>query len=231
VYLDDQFGRPFARAAMSRLDGPEVADLFEAPFPSDATPEEMAAIATAVAERSSRTVLLIADSERGWAMLQALAAVYESDPPYIFVNDALRTPPNREVVVDLPPEFRAEIQGVSPVVPPDERFEPPGAYATNALDCLNLIALAAVQAGTDDPAEIADEMIDVSIVGTVCNAFEQCLGIVEQDRNINYQGPNSFDFSDRHDPARGRIGTFFFDSTGLDIPSVGALVTEQDEEE
>jgi branched-chain amino acid transport system substrate-binding protein len=233
VYLDDQFGRPFAREAMSRLDGPEVEDLYELPFPSDATPEELAEIATAVANRSSRTILLIADSERGWAMLQALAAVYESepDPPFIFVNDALRTPPNLEVVVDLPAEFRAAIQGVSPVVPPDERFEPPGAYATNALDCLNLIALAAVQAGTDEPAEIADEMIDVSIVGTVCNSFDQCLRIVEQDRNINYQGPNSFDFSDRHDPSRGRIGTFFFDSTGLDIPSVGALVTERGEED
>ena len=52
-------------------------------------------------------------------------------------------------------------------------------YTTNALDCLNLIALAAVQAGTDDPVEIADEMIDVSIVGRGCNSFEQCLGIVE----------------------------------------------------
>ncbi len=227
VYLDDQFGRPMAREAMSRLDGPEVADLYERPFPSDATPEELADIATAVAERSSRTILLIADSDHGWAMLQALAAVFESDPPFIFVNDALRTPPNPEVVVDLPPEFRAEIQGVSPVVPPDVRYEPPGAYATNALDCLNLIALAAVQAGTDDPVEVADEMIDVSIVGTVCNSFELCLGIVEQDRNINYQGPNSFDFSDRNDPRSGRVGTFLFDATGLDVPSVGALVTEQ----
>jgi branched-chain amino acid transport system substrate-binding protein len=227
VYLDDQFGRPFARAAMSRLDGPEVTDLYERPFPPDATPEELADIATAVAERSSRTILLIADSTHGWAMLQALAAVYESDPPFIFVNDALRTPPNPEVVIDLPAEFRAAIQGVAPVVPPDERFEPAGAYATNALDCLNLIALAAVQANSDDPVEIANEMLDVSLVGTVCNSFEPCLLIVDQDRNINYQGPNSIDFSDRHDPARGRIGTFMFDATGLDVPAPGALVTEQ----
>ena len=140
----------------------------------------------------------------------------------------MRTPPNREIVVDLPAEFREPIQGVSPVVPPDERFEPSGAYATNALDCLNLIALAAVQAGTDDPAD--DRRRDDRrrpIAGTVCNSFAQCLRIAEEDRNINYQGPNSFDFSDRHDPARGRIGTFFFDATGLDVPSVGALVTER----
>jgi branched-chain amino acid transport system substrate-binding protein len=233
VYLDDQFGRPFARAAMSRLDGQEVDDLYEVPFPADATPEELAEIASAVAGRSSRTILLIADSENGWAMLQALAAVYESDPdpPFTFVNDALRSPPDPEIVIDLPAEFRAAIVGVSPVVPPDVRFEPPGAYATNALDCLNLIALAALEAATDEPAEIAEEMIDVSIVGTVCNSFTQCLNIVEQDRNINYQGPNSIDFSERNDPRSGRIGTFTFDVTGLDIPSVGALVTEQAEDE
>ena len=91
-----------------------------------------------------------------------------------------------------------------PVVPP----EPPGAYATNSLDCLNLIALAAVEAGTDDPAAIAEEMIDVSVVGSLCNSFAACRDIAEQDRNFNYQGANSIDFSERGDPARGRIGTF-----------------------
>ena len=55
-------------------------------------------------------------------------------------------------------------------------------------------------------------MIDVSIVGTVCNSFTQCLNIVEQDRNINYQGPNSIDFSERNDPRSGRVGTFTFDA-------------------
>ena len=85
---------------------------------------------------------MIADSENGWAMLQALAAVYESIPIPVHLRQRRDAQPARpEIVIDLPAEFRAAIVGVSPVVPPDVRFEPPGAYATNALDCLNLIAL------------------------------------------------------------------------------------------
>ena len=194
VYLDDQFGRPFAQQTISRLAGPEAPELRERAFSSDDTPEELAEIATELAESGTRTIVLIADSTHGWAMLQAMADTFASDPPFMFINDAMRAPPSTDVVVDLPPEFRAAIQGVSPVVPPAVT-EPPGAYATNALDCLNLIALATVEAGIDDPATIASEMVGVSVGGTLCNSFGACRAIAEQDRTINYQGPNSIDFS------------------------------------
>ena len=203
--------------------------LLEQPFSSDATPEELAEIATDLAESAPRTIILIADSQHGWAMLQAMAGVFATDPPFIFINDALRAPPTSDVVIDLPTEFRDNIQGVSPVVPPllpPEGAELPGAYATNALDCLNLIALAAVEAGTDDPAAIADEMIDASFAGTLCSSFAVCLEIAEEDRNFNYTGPNSIDFSARGDPARGRVGTFRFDASGLAIPDAPATITE-----
>ena len=44
VYLDDQFGRPFAQQMTNRLAAPEVAEILERPFPADATPEELAEI-------------------------------------------------------------------------------------------------------------------------------------------------------------------------------------------
>jgi branched-chain amino acid transport system substrate-binding protein len=227
VYLDDQFGRPLAQQTIGRLDQPEV-EIYERPFPSDATPEELSELATELAEVAPRTVVLIADSVHGWAMLQAMAPTFASDPPFLFINDAMRDPPSLDVVIDLPAEFRAEIQGVSPVVPPTPP-EPAGAYATNTLDCLNLIALAAVEAGTDDATAIAGEMVDTSVAGTLCSSFPACLGIAEEDRNFNYQGPNSIDLSTRGDPARGRLGTFRFDATGLDYPDAPVTITELSE--
>ena len=229
VYLDDQFGRPFAQQTINRLAGPEAPELLDRPFASDATAEELAELATELSEQAPRTIVLIADSAHGWPMLQALSDVFPSDPPFIFINDAMRAPPSTDVVVGLPTEFREMIQGVSPVVPPvlpPQGSELPGAYATNTLDCLNLIALAAVWAGTDDPASIAADMIDASVVGTLCNSFAVCLNIAEDSRNFNYQGPNSIDFSSRGDPARGRIGIFRFDATGLDVPDAPVQITE-----
>jgi branched-chain amino acid transport system substrate-binding protein len=227
VYLDDEFGRPFAQQAIGRLAGPEVTELSERPFSSDATPEELAEIASELAELAPRTIVLIADSAHGWPMLQAIADVFAaSDPPFIFINDAMRTPPTTDMVADLPTEFRELILGVSPVVPP-EGTELAGAYATNALDCLNLIALATVVAGTDDPTAIAADMIDASFVGTLCSSFALCLNIAEDSRNFNYQGPNSIDLSSRGDPRHGRVGTFRFDATGLDVPDFPATISEQ----
>ena len=46
VYLDDQFGRPFAQEAIRRLEGPEIEAPYEVPFPTDATPEELADLAS-----------------------------------------------------------------------------------------------------------------------------------------------------------------------------------------
>jgi branched-chain amino acid transport system substrate-binding protein len=225
VYLDDQFGRPLAQQAIGRLDDPDVERLYDRPFASDATPEELAAIATDIAEQAPRTILLIADAQHGWAMLQAMKDVFATDAPFIIVNDAMREPPNPDIVRNLPPEFREQIQGLSPTVPPS-RSEPPGAYASNALDCLNLIALATVEAGSDNPESIAAEMLNVAVGGSLCNTFSACLDIAEDDRNVNYQGPNSIDFTTRGDPARGRIGVFRFDTSGLDIPSGVLQVTE-----
>ena len=229
VYLDDQFGRPFAQAAINRLARDADLTIHDRPFASDATPEQLAALATELAELAPRTVLLIADSEHGWAMLQAMSEVFATDPPDIFVNDALRDPPSNSVVADLPAEFREAIHGVSPGVPPAASPEPVGAFATNSVDCLNLIALAAVTAGTDDPVEIADEMVDLTVAGSLCNSFAQCRNIAEQDRTINYQGANSIDLSERGDPTRGPFGTFSFDTTGLAIPGSGGTITELDE--
>jgi branched-chain amino acid transport system substrate-binding protein len=161
-------------------------------------------------------------------MLQALSSVFATDPPFIIINDAMRAPPSTDLVTGLPAEFRDQIQGLSPVTPP-RPSEPPGVYATNALDCLNLIALAAVEAGTDDATAIAGEMVDTSVAGTLCSSFPACLGIAEEDRNFNYQGPNSIDLSTRGDPARGRLGTFRFDATGLDYPDAPVTITELSE--
>ena len=73
-------------------------------------------------------------------------------------------------------------------------------------------------------------MIDVSIVGTVCNSFTQCLNIVEQDRNINYQGPN-LDRLRAQRPQEWPSRDVHVRRHWTRYSSVGALVTEQAEDE
>ena len=58
-----------------------------------------------------------------------------------------RNPPSPQVIQGLATEVREQITGVSPLAIDAEEGEPHGPFATNAADCVNLIALAAVAAG------------------------------------------------------------------------------------
>ena len=93
------------------------------------------------------------------------------DPPTIIVNSAMRRPVAPDQIAALAPDVRSRIVGLAPAATNGQPGEPPGAYATNAFDCLNLIALAASQAGSDDPDEIAALIDDVSEGGTPCRDF------------------------------------------------------------
>jgi branched-chain amino acid transport system substrate-binding protein len=149
----------------------------------------------------------------------------EVDPPDIIVNDAVRRPPSPQLVQQLPNAIRERIQGVSPVALPQFEAEPPGPFATNAYDCVNLIALSAVQAGTDDPAQIAARMTDASSDGQPCRDFETCVGLLREARNIDYDGPGGdVQIGSEGDPERARFDVFEFDEDGRDV-STGRTVS------
>ena len=100
------------------------------------------------------------------------------DAPPIIVNDALRRPPSDQLITALAPVVRERIIGLSPLASTGAPDEPPGPYAVNAFDCMNLIALAAAQAGSDDPAAIAAQISDVSEGGVSCRLFAECIALV-----------------------------------------------------
>ncbi len=60
-------------------------------------------------------------------------------------------------------------------------------FAPNSYDCVNLIALAAVQAGSTDSAAIRDNMISVTTGDNVCTTFAECLPFLEAGNTIAYQ--------------------------------------------
>jgi len=60
-------------------------------------------------------------------------------------------------------------------------------FAPNSYDCVNLIALAAVQGGSTDAATIRDNMISVSTGDNVCTTFAECLPFLEAGETVAYQ--------------------------------------------
>jgi branched-chain amino acid transport system substrate-binding protein len=60
-------------------------------------------------------------------------------------------------------------------------------FAPNSYDCVNLIALAAVQGGSTDSQVIRDNMIAVSTGDNACTTFAECLPFLENGETIAYQ--------------------------------------------
>ena len=139
VYVDDAFGRPFGRAVIDGLRGRRMEVLNEIPLAGGAVSyaEEIEQLTDAEA---TGTIILIANSSDGWNFLSQLAEQMPN-PPTIVVNDAMRRPPAAEMVVALAPAFRLAIAGYSPMALLAPGVQPAGPYASQAYDCVNLIAL------------------------------------------------------------------------------------------
>jgi branched-chain amino acid transport system substrate-binding protein len=220
VSVDDAYGRPFADAVEASLANQAIVVVERIAFaPSD---DDLSGQAAAVAGSDTQVVVLLAGSEDGTRFLEALDAEDASGVGTIVVNDALRNPPVPQRIQGLDPDLRRKIVGLAPQAAsadPTAPFDPPGLFAANAYDCANLIALAAVRAGSDAPRDIARQIAQVSASGSACATFEACVGAIDSGLQIDYNGPSGLTdlLARTGDPSRAIFDRFTFDDTGRDV--------------
>ena len=227
AYLDDAYGRPLAEATIAALDDRALSVEAEVPFAS--SDESLVNQATELVDSEADLVVVIGDGEHGMRMLTAMGETAgrfpDVEPPDIIVNDAVRKPPSAQLVQALPASIRQRIEGVSPMARPQFEDEPPGPFATNAYDCVNLIALSAVRANEDDPEQMAARMAEVSAQGVPCRDFETCVQLLEVPRNIDYEGPGgTVQIGTDGDPEQARFDVFEFDESGTDVSTTPSLI-------
>jgi len=94
---------------------------------------------------------------------------------------------------------------------------------SNAFDCLNLVALAASQAGSDDPAEIAPLIAGISDGGTPCRDYAGCMALMTNGRNVDYDGPGGdVELGSAGDPVSYPFERWTYDDQGVDVPITAA---------
>ncbi len=223
VYLDDGYGRPFGQAVQAALadEGTTIAAAV-------AFQDDEASISAAVAEvvaAGPGVVAVIADARRGPAMVAAIDEATQGRLTFV-VNDAGRRPDAAaqpyaadlaERVLGVSPQayssstaFAEALKAVDP--------EATGLFAQNAYDCLNIIALAAVAAGTIRPTDIAAQVTAITSRGTTCNDFPTCAAELAAARNINYDGPSgNLAISSSGDRTSAVFERFTFDESGRDV--------------
>ena len=231
VNLDDAYGGPLADATIAALRGRGLQVDDHITFSAD--DEILQDEATAVTDSEAGVIIVLADAEHGTSMISAIGEATSDltgeDAPRIIVNDAMRRAPSDQLITALAPSLRERIIGMSPLASTGAPDEPPGPYAVNAFDCMNLIALAAAQAGSDDPAAIAAQVSEVSEGGVSCRLFAECIALVQSHRNVDYEGPDGpLQIGANGDLARARFDRWGWGDDGLDVPlPVGPLAVNR----
>lgn len=124
----------------------------------------------------------------------------------------------------LPAGIMEGVKGTTPGAAPSDQFQAalletdPNlvdfSYAAESYDAVILIALAAQKAGDDSGASIAANIASVSgqnDEGESCNTFEACKALLEDGKDINYEGQSGpINLDDNGDPARAAMGVYVF---------------------
>jgi branched-chain amino acid transport system substrate-binding protein len=211
-YLDDPYGRGLADALVAEIVQRRRQDVIaEVAFGADQ--EDLRATVSELLADAPGLVIVLGDADDGGRLLAALDAATPDDVPQVIVNDAIRTAAS---IQQLSPRFRTRLTGVAPRAT-NESDE--GFFTAHAIDCVNLIALATAEAGTDAPSAIRLWMAPVSGGGRQCSTFEDCIALLEQGLQIDYNGlSGAIELSSTTgDTTRASFVQFGFDADGTEI--------------
>jgi len=215
--VDDAYGQPFATAVQAALADRGISVVTSVQFRRDE--EDLTAKAAALIGSDARAAVVLGADPDALSLLEALGSDLGSVND-IIVNDALRNSASATRIEALAGSVRGRITGVAPQAiasDPEDAEHGFGPYAVNAFDCVNLIALAAVQGESDAPRIMKTQMQSVSAGGSLCRTFESCLERLGDGLQINYNGPAGItELLQRGDPRRARFELFTFDETGRD---------------
>ena len=99
-------------------------------------------------------------------------------------------------------EFKARLLEVAPDL---TEF----AYAPESYDATILVALAAQAAGDDSGESIASKMQEVSAGGEKCTSFKDCLAMLEDGADIDFDGISGpVEFNEKGDPSEASVGIY-----------------------
>jgi len=187
LYIDDGYGRPLADAVQRQLEGQSPLQRIRV----DGSESSITSVVGQLIESNPGAVVVIADPKTGPALVNAVNKALVTDRVTFVVNDLLRrafvgNPTGADVVgasiraISSSPDFVDSLRRINATTT--------GAFASYAYDCAMLIGLASAQRGSTLATDIASEMVGVSVGGSVCQAYAECLALIRDGRNIDYDG-------------------------------------------
>ncbi|MDP9459025.1 MAG: ABC transporter substrate-binding protein [Actinomycetota bacterium] len=224
VVRNDDYGQSLSRSVVEQLENEGAEVVANVPYDPAATTfsAEVAEVAASdpdavvvIAFQEGTTLLrsliengLGPDSVRvfgtdGMSLGQLGSAVNEADPGILEGMQATQSSSQND------PEFLQRLVQTKPQVKITN-------FAPYHYDCVILTALAALQADSDAPGDIARAMQDVTREGEKCGTFADCAQLIGEGTDIDYDGVSGpLDFTDVGEPAIGLYDVVRFDASGV----------------
>ncbi len=148
VHIDDSYGQDFADSVEAAMANGSISVSARITF--NDRDDDLTGEARQLLDSGAQVAIVLAGDDDGTRFLETLGELDTSALDSVVVNDAMRNPATPQRIAGLDADLRNKIVGLAPQAEsadPAAPFDPPGLFAANAYDCVNLLALAAVRAG------------------------------------------------------------------------------------
>ncbi len=225
VARSDEYGEGFAEFLEKELDGAgaDVQDVIL--YDPEATSYDD--VAEQISEADPEAVAMIAFDEGGAVLTAAIEAGVGPADLQWYGTDGIQSATFFENVDANNPAVVEGIRGTAPSAAPadgeetfQERFQAfsPGTdtiFSGHSYDCVVIAALAATGAESDASQDIAKGINAVTKKGTKCSLYEECVALLGDGEDINYQGAaGPLDFTKKGEPGKGAYDTWEFAADG-----------------
>ena len=233
----DDYGEGLAEATLQSLEEAGAVGTITLYDPDASTFD---AEVQAVSDADPDAVALLAFEEGGQIISTMIESGIGPDDIALYGADGLFSADLWEAVDPEDPAVLDGMKGTgpNPAVEQDflgdlEEFAPNiGATTTFAgqkYDCVNIIALAAVAAETDDATVFAEDIVDLTQEGEPCDSFADCADLLAEGEDIDYDGVSgALEFTDEGEPESASYLVWEMDDEG--VPETLAEVTSSLEE-
>ena len=225
MFLSDEYGRGLATAIQDNL---EASGANIAAFISyDPTSSTFQAEIQKLADAGVDSVMLIPFEEGGKILTQMIEAGIGPADINIYVPASFAVSNIGERIDPENPGIAAGIKGTRPTADPtvasdfeqrltdfaNKQVEP--VYSHNSYDAVVVMALAALLAESNDPADYLSEINGVTRGGTKCTSYAQCAKLAVDGHDIDYDGESGpLEFLDIGEPATGYYHILEYDEAG-----------------
>jgi branched-chain amino acid transport system substrate-binding protein len=221
---NDSYGTGFGKALETALKSGGANVVINAAYDPNAS--DFSADVTKVKQKAPDAVIVIGFNDDGGKVIKEMIAQGIGPKQIqIYTADGMQGSSFYKGVDANNPAVVQNIKGTAPAAAPSGVTHPfIAAYKKTGIDtifssyyydCTLLIALASQAAGSDDPAKIKDKMLEVSKGGTKCQTYADCLALLKQGKDIDYDGASGpVDLDNNHEPTVGVYDVWAYDAQG-----------------